>query len=451
MKVTVLNGSPKGRYSTTLHSILYLQKRYPDDEFRIVEVASRIRSLEKDFSPVLEALRDADLILFSYPVYTFIAPYQLHRGIELLKEYQGKAGAPALAGRYATQITTSKHFYDMTAHAFIEENARDLGLQVLRGFPADMDDLLSEKGREELTAWWDYLRFRIREADGKAGQPGKPEQSGRPELSAMPEAPGTGRNGVPDIALVTDCAPEDTALQEMIDAFRKHCPHPVRIVNLRDFPFKGGCISCFNCASDGTCIYTDGFADFLREQIYSASALIYAFTVRDHSMGSRFKCYDDRQFCNGHRMMTIGMPVGYLVNGDLDREPNLRTILEARAQVGRNFLCRIATRPEGDEAVRELVRELEYALAHRILLPQNFWGVGGTKIFRDLIWLMRGLMRADHRFYKAHGIYDDFPQRHLGKMLQIKLIGLLFNHPKIRKRMGGKMNEGMIAPYRRVL
>ena len=31
------------------------------------------------------------------------------------------------------------------------------------------------------------------------------------------------------------------------------------------------------------------------------------------------------------------------------------------------------------------------------------------KIFRDLIWMMRGLMKADHEFYKAHGMYD-FPQ-----------------------------------------
>ena len=60
-------------------------------------------------------------------------------------------------------------------------------------------------------------------------------------------------------------------------------------------------------------------------------------------MGSRFKMYDDRQFCNGHRTVTMGKPVGYLVDGPLREEPNLKQLMEARAQVGGNYLTRIAT------------------------------------------------------------------------------------------------------------
>lgn len=56
MKVAVLNGSQKGKYSTTLQSELYLGRKYSEDSFRIVETASAIRSLEKDFSPVMEAV-----------------------------------------------------------------------------------------------------------------------------------------------------------------------------------------------------------------------------------------------------------------------------------------------------------------------------------------------------------------------------------------------------------
>ena len=59
---------------------------------------------------------------------------------------------------------------------------------------------------------------------------------------------------------------------------------------------------------------------------------------------------------------------------------------------------------------------LEDALEHKYLPPQNFYGIGGMKIFRDLIWLMQGMMRADHKFYKSHGQYD-FPQKKRGMML----------------------------------
>lgn len=89
-----------------------------------------------------EKLEQADLLLFCYPVYTFIAPYQLHRLIELIKE-----DGIDLSGKFASQITTSKHFYDVTVHRYVEENCFDLGMNVVRGLSADMDDLLTEKGQ----------------------------------------------------------------------------------------------------------------------------------------------------------------------------------------------------------------------------------------------------------------------------------------------------------------
>ena len=76
--------------------------------------------------------------------------------------------------------------------------------------------------------------------------------------------------------------------------------------------------------------------------------------------------------------------------------------------------------------------------------------MGGLKIFRDLIWQMQGRMRADHRFYKEHGFYD-FPQKQRGKMLAMYLVGELMNNPKLRKKAGGKLTEGMIGPYKKIL
>jgi hypothetical protein len=63
---------------------------------------------------------------------------------------------------------------------------------------------------------------------------------------------------------------------------------------------------------------------------------------------------------------------------------------------------------------------------------------------------MRGLMKADHQFYKAHGIYD-FPQKQRGKMLTMCVLGAMVRNPKINAKMGNKMNEGMIAPYQKVI
>ena len=441
MKILVLNGSPKGKYSITLQTVLYLQKQYPEHTFEILHVGQKIKSLEKDFSAAVTAMEQADLLLFSYPVYTFIAPAQLHRFVELAKD----AGVN-LKGKFATQITTSKHFYDVTAHRYVQDNCQDMGMKFIRGLSADMDDLLTEKGQKEAK---DFLSYVLWSVEHDRYEP-LPEPLPVPRHVAV-EVPGCNGEKTGDVVIVTDCREEDAQLQAMIGRFQEVFPRKTRIVNIRQYPFRGGCLGCFNCAVSGKCVYTDGFDEYLRNEIQKAESIVYAFSISDHSMGAVFKMYDDRQFCNGHRTVTMGMPVGYLVSGDYSREFNLQMIIEGRAQVGHNFLAGVATDEQDPNGqIDALAQTLSYALDNRYVPPQNFYGIGGMKIFRDLIWLMQGMMRADHKFYKAHGQYD-FPQKKRGMMLKMYLVGSLLANPKIKAKMGNAMNEGMLMPYKKLL
>ena len=127
MKILIVNGSPKGKYSITLQTLNYLALKMPEHEYKVLHAGQQIKKLQRDFSNAIEQIDWADLIIFSYPVYTFIAPCQLHRFIELLK-----AAKLDLSGKFASQITTSKHFYDITAHEYIRENCQDLGLKYVR-------------------------------------------------------------------------------------------------------------------------------------------------------------------------------------------------------------------------------------------------------------------------------------------------------------------------------
>lgn len=440
MQILVVNGSPKGNYSITLQTIKYLEKLFPEHSFEILNAAQKVKSLEKDFTPARQAISKADVLLFSYPVYTFIAPYQLHRFIELLKEAKLD-----LKGKFATQLTTSKHFYDVTAHRYIQDNCQDLGMKYVRGLSADMDDLLNKKGQKEAKDFFAYLLWSV-ENDRFESAP-IPAAAGERMPVTVPEATAE-KTG--DVVIVTDCRQEDTQLAAMIARFRAVLPRKTRIVNLWEYPFKGGCLGCFNCAVSGKCVHKDGFDEYLRNQIQTAEAIVYAFTVKDHSMGARFKMYDDRQFCNGHRTVTIGMPVGYLVSGDYSREFNLQMIVEGRAQVGTNFLAGVATdEQDPDSAIDQMAQTLTYALDHRYVPPQNFYGIGGMKIFRDLIWLMQGMMKADHKFFKAHGQYD-FPQKKRGTMMKMYLVGALIGNEKLKAKMGNAMNEGMLMPYKKL-
>ncbi len=442
MNILVLNGSPKGKYSITLQTVLYLEKLHPDHTFEILNVGQTIKSLEKDFSSAIDAVQKADLLLFSYPVYTFIAPSQLHRFIELLK-----AADLDLSRKFATQISTSKHFYDVTAHRYIQDNCLDLGLKYIKGLSADMDDLLSKKGQKEAVDFFNFVCWSVTHDSYEPF----PAPLGAPAHIpvTVPDENPADKSG--DVVIVTDCEADNTQLSNMIARFQSKLPIKSRIVNIRDYPFKGGCLGCFNCAISGKCIYKDNFDDYLRNTIQSAQSIVYAFTVKDHSMGALFKMYDDRQFCNGHRTVTIGMPMGYLISGDYSKEFNLQMIVEARAQVGGNFLAGVATDEfDPDSQIDRLAAQLSYALAKNYVQPQNFFGVGGMKVFRDLIWLMQGMMKADHKFYKAHGQYD-FPQKQWPTMLKMYLVGALLSSPKLKSKMGNAMNDGMIGPYKKVL
>lgn len=437
MNICVFSGSPKGKKSVTLQTVLFLEQRSKGDNFTYFYVGQKIRSLEEDMTDALEAAKKADILLFCYPVYTFIVPSQLHRFMELLK-----ASGTDLSGKCAVQICTSKHFYDVTAMRFITDNLADMGIKYLGGLSADMEDLLSKKGQREAADFWKLVHFRYK--NGISLPCGT-----LPSVKTDYERHFTECEKKSDCetVIVTSAEQGDVSLKNMIADFCAAAPFKTRVVNIAEYPMSGGCLGCFNCAATGKCIYKDGFDDFLRNNIQTADAIIFAFSVKDHSMGSRMKMFDDRQFCNGHRTVTMGKPIGYIVCGDLSREENLCTIMTARADVGGNFLAGIASDAEG---IRSLAKTVYFSLKKNISQPASFYGVGGMKIFRDLIWEMQGMMKADHQFYRSHGFYD-FPQYKVGNMLKMKLVGALVSNPELMKKAGVNMTDGMLMPYEKVI
>lgn len=441
MKILVLNGSPKGKFSVTIQTAFYLEKRFPEHEFQTLHVGQKIKMYEKNFAPAKEELEKADLIIFSYPVYTFLAPYQMHRFVELMKENDVD-----LKGKFSTQITTSKHFYDVTAHKYIEENSYDFGMKFLDGLSADMDDLVTEKGQREADCFLQKVVFDMENDIYKFV-----EYTAKTYPTYEKSFENTPKVGGKDVVMVTNIKDDDTTLRNMMDDFKSLCSHNIREINVRNFKFSGGCLGCLNCATTEKCIYRDGFDTFLREEIQNADSIVYAFTIENHYTHSSLKCYDDRQFCNGHRTVTSGMPVGYIINGDFQGEENLKMLVTSRSDVGGVYLCGVATN-ENDtkKSLTDMCKTLEYALCHKMEKPSTFYGIGGSKIFRDLVYLMQGMMKADHKYYKKHGNYD-FPHNQKKRMLQMKIIGGVMGIESVQKKMKGKMSQYIIAPYDKLL
>jgi len=119
MKIAVLNGSPKGDLSITLQYVFLIRKKSPEHQFKVFNIAQDIRKLEKDesaFKEVIDEIRSSDGVLWSFPLYFLLVHSHYKRFIELVFE---RGAGEAFRKKYTASLSTSIHFFDHTAHNYI--------------------------------------------------------------------------------------------------------------------------------------------------------------------------------------------------------------------------------------------------------------------------------------------------------------------------------------------
>lgn len=159
-------------------------------------------------------------------------PSQLHRFIELIKEHKIN-----LTDKFVTQITTSKHFYDVTAHCYIQDNCQDLKMKYIKGLSADMDDLTLMKGQKELKDFFEYVLWSI-ENDQFEPLPIEVFPYKQKEVT-IPSNKTVKQDG--NIVIVTDFEEDDSQLINMIARFQSSLTLKSKIVNLRKIRIDGDC------------------------------------------------------------------------------------------------------------------------------------------------------------------------------------------------------------------
>ncbi len=461
MKIVALNGSPKGKYSNTIQIIRYIGSCYSDNEIKIIDIGMKIKELDKNvavFDNIMNEIESADCILWCYPVYTFLIPYQLMHFIDLIYE-RNRTGA--FKGKYTSQVLTSMHFYDHTAYNYLLNISEDLDMRTIPGISLEMNDLFTEKGRNTIkkfghelftsisNGFYSTKKFKLSNYD----QTPFKCNVGFVEKNVTPKK----------IILITDATDDDKNLFEMIKAYENALPFPVTKVNLNDLKLYGGCLGCLQCTFEGHCFYKDGFDKFHRSVILEADIIIYAASINRHYFNSSWIKYDNRQFYNGHRITFAGKAAGYLISGNLREESNLREIIEARSNVGEYYLIDVVTdEVESTDAgdvisenaintrIKKLAEKTVYALQNSPERPSNFYGVGGMKIFRDLVYSMQGIMQEDYRFYKKTGRFD-YPQNNKRQLLLFKILGFFLKFKSIRAKARTGMNKMMLKKFEKVI
>jgi len=456
MKITVLNGSPKGDTSVTMQYVHYIQIKFPQHELKILNVSQRIKRIERDetaFQEILDEVQSSDGVLWASPVYFLLVPSQYKRFIELISERGAEA---VFEHKYTAALTTSIHFYDHTAHNYLRAVCDDLNMKYVGSFSADMRDLMKEKGRAGLLVFADEFFEAIKNQAPMS-------KSYRPttcrEFEYHPGAAEVKIDvGDKRMLIVTDAEAGQTNLLRMIERFKASFAQEIPVVNLNDLDIKGGCLGCLRCGYDNHCTYEgqDDYIEFYNSQVKTADILIFAGTIQDRYLSSRWKMFFDRSFFNGHTPTLSGKQIGCIISGPLSQNYNLRQVLKGWFEIQPANVAGFVTDEYGDAAdidrlLQDLARRLVRFAAADYVRPSTFLGVAGMKLFRDEIWgRLRVVFQADYRAYKRLGLYD-FAQKDVKTRVINLVVPPLLRIPGVRKEFAKRIKLGMISPYRKIL
>jgi len=457
MKITVLNGSPKGELSVTMQSVAYLAKIYPQHEFNVLHIALRIKHFEKDhaaFNQVIDQIRASDAVLWGFSLYILTVHAHYKRFIELIFEHGAQ---DAFAGKYAASLSTSIHFFDHTAHNYIHAICDDLGMRFVDSFSADMYDLLKEEGRQQLTQFGKQFLQAIE--DQVPTQRQYPpltyrEFSYQPDLSPSPISTAEKK-----VVILHDENSTDSNLAKMVARCRCAFDGDVSVVNIHDVDIKSSCLGCIECGGNYQCAFTgkDGYIEFYKSTVMTADVLIYAGRMVDRYLSSRWKMFFDRIFFNTHTPVLVGKQVALVISGPLSQVPNLMEIFRGFFEFQGANIVGVVSDESGDSANldRLLDQLMKRALTYSrtgYVHPQTYLGVGGMKIFRDDIYgRLRMIFPADHRAYKQNGLYKTYPQAEFGTIMANTFAAPILNLPPIRKKFDKMIKKQMVMQHKQVV
>ncbi len=453
MEIVILNGSPKGEESVTMQYINLWKKKTPHHTFTILPVAHQINKYEKDkgFSDVVGRIRQADGIVWAFPLYCCLVASQYKRFIELIHE---RDAGEAFSDKFAAAFSTSIHFFDHTAHNYIHAVSEDLGMHFISSFSADMDDILKDREREMFLRWGEDVM-------GTINNQGPTTRWYAPlRYERVPYQAGNGGHKVDAqgkrVLVLADMPEEKSNIAEMVKKFSLSLDGDCYVHRFQDIPMKGGCLGCMECAFDNRCVYRDGYREFFDREVRPADIIVFAGETKDRFLSSRVKMFIDRSFFNGHTPVYQGKQLAFLISGPLMQMENLREIIQAIAEISGAHLAGIVS-DEGGEG-KDIGANID-DLARRVITyarwgyrrPPTFLGVGGRKIFRDEIWArLRFPFQADYEFYLEHGLFD-FPQhehRYLGFAEKMTTV---IADPQMREQVRKVLKTEMLRNYRKIV
>ncbi len=370
MKVAVLSASPKQQLSLTLQIVRALQKMCKEDEFDI----SFIKSVD-DCSEFETKAKDADLVLILSSLYHFNTHGQLMRYLKGLHLPESKP---------ITYVTSSGCNMDVPAHNYLRSYARQNGLKWIRSLSLLDEDVLAERGREEVYRWFQYVK------------------------DIVMSKPLTNQS-LKDIRVaILDCGDEPKETQDSTAEIAKKYEDlgaTVTIYNLRDKNIKG-CIACFGCYTNNKCVIKDDF-EVLTDELYSNSDMIVTVSgINYNQFSTNYKYFLDRHVKFGRYGQDLEHIKAYVYCGQMD--PMDLAELEQHTLVvdslGHDLY--VGTFAGTEEGISQLIQESAYACMNDLYPQRNTYSYGLSLQFANLAYRLQNMTPKDYQYFKSKGYYQ---------------------------------------------
>ncbi|WP_368488884.1 flavodoxin family protein [Clostridium sp. BJN0013] len=452
LKIIVLNGSPKSQKSVTMQSMKYLEQNYENHQFEYIHTIKDIKKCEQSkegLETLCKKIGEADAVIWAFPLYYALVPSHYKRFIELIFE-NNLTGY--FSAKYTSVFSTSIHYADIHAHNYMRAICEDLGMNYVEYLSHEMQDLTKENRRQELKLFFENLLIYVDE-----GLITNKLFNTLSESTFKYNAGKTDKfiHTTKKIIILTDAQEKDSNLNEMINKYKSYLQNSVEVFNLYQIDIKGPCLGCCNCAQENICVYhnRDGYRKFLDYIIKNGDIIIFAGTIKDRFLSSRFKLYYDRSFCYTHIPFLKGKQIGYIISGKLSEHQNLRQILELYTGEDRNLIGFVTDESENNDIIDKQIYTFAKISVNycekNYFKSETFLGVASRKLFSDAIEGHLGaIFTADYKYYKKNGLIKkiSFKQK-----MQVKVMRYFMGKEKFRKEVQRNMVDHMIAGHKKVL
>ena len=186
--------------------------------------------------------------------------------------------------KYTASFSTSIHFFDYTAHNYIQGICEDLGMNFVRSFSAEMQDLMDAQERQNLKDFMENVIYAFKNKVHTSRVFPKLKQT---ELKYKSD------DIVEDVAdsdniklvILTDTESMSDNLQNMVKRFQANFSKEPEIIDLTRIKIAGGCLGCVKCGMDNECVY-DGKDDVrvvYEDKLKKADIIVFAQKLTRYS------------------------------------------------------------------------------------------------------------------------------------------------------------------------